>query len=211
MRVYHVTIPLSIAFAAAGLFLAWSVKGDSAPAAGPVHPVTAQMAERANAKTAKKAADFRLPDAAGKSRLLSEFLVKPTLVYFIKDGCPCSIEAEPVLQSLYSHLNGTANFVGIIGSKVATAKEWSDNHKSAYPVLADPTFATMKAYDSPNSVYLTLIGTDGAIVRQWAGWSERMLKEANLLIANETGQPERPFDAMYAPKKDSSGCSFLAK
>ncbi|MEQ1934453.1 MAG: redoxin domain-containing protein [Fimbriimonadaceae bacterium] len=212
MRAYYVTIPLSIAFAGAGVFLAWSAKGNTAiPAISPVHPVSAEMEARARAKSAKKAPLFELSDSSGRDRKLSEFLSKPTLLYFIKDGCPCSIEAEPMIQALYGHLKGQANFVGIIGSPAKIGKEWENTHGSPYPVLSDETFATMRAYESPNSVYLTLIGTDGLIVKQWAGWSAKMLTEANVLIAQESGQPEKPFDTQYAPKADSSGCFFYSK
>ncbi|MEQ1822008.1 MAG: redoxin domain-containing protein [Fimbriimonadaceae bacterium] len=211
MRIYHLTIPLSIAFAGLGVYMAWSVKPAAPPANVPVHPVSPQMAARASEKSARVAPEFRLPDGTGAKHSLNEFLDKPTLVYFIKQGCPCSIEAEPVIQELYKHLNKMANFVGIIGSPVDIAAAWTKDHQPPYPVLSDPSFATMKAYDAPNSVYSTLIGKDGKIIKQWAGWSERMLLEANSLIAQAAEKPEEPFDAQYAPKQDSSGCSFYTK
>jgi hypothetical protein len=75
-------------------------------------------------------------------------------------------------------------------------------------ILCDPDKATAKAYDSPNSVYTTLVAPDGKIEKQWPGWSKRILEEENGLLAKLSGQPERKFDTLYAPLEDSSGCSF---
>jgi peroxiredoxin len=93
-------------------------------------------AERMKLKTAP---DFRLKDPTGKTYTLKEASAgKPTLIVFIKDGCPCSIEAEPVLQALAKHHGDKIRLVGIIDKGPKEAKEWIKNHESRYLILCDP-------------------------------------------------------------------------
>lgn len=207
MRLYHITIPLSILLAGAGFFLALANR--PAPPPGPVHPVTTEMRTNAERMKLKTAADFNLKDANGKSYTLAQATEgKPTLLVFIKYGCPCSIEAEPILQELAKHHGDKAKIVGIIDKGPKETKEWIKNNESKQLILCDPDLTTMKSYDSPNSVYSTLIAPDGKIEKQWPGWSKRILEEENTLLHKLSGQPLRKFDTSYAPVEDSSGCSF---
>lgn len=157
----------------------------------------------------KSAPDFNLKDANGKAFTLAQATGgKPALIVFVKDGCPCSIEAEPVLQALAKHHGEHIRMIGIFDKGAKEAKAWMANNETKHLFLIDPSLATMKAYHSPNSVYITLVAPDGKIEKQWPGWSKRILTEANSLLAKLSGQPERKFDTLYAPGEDSSGCSF---
>lgn len=208
MRVYHVTIPLSILLAGTGFYMAWSSR--PAPPPGPVHPVTEAMRVNSERMKLKPAPDFKLKALNGMEVTLDQAVAgKPTLLFFIKDGCPCSTEAEPLFQSLKKHHGDKINLVGIIDVDIPKAREWAKTHEAEHLILVDPSKATMKAYDSPNSAYTTLIAPDKKIEKQWPGYSQKIMKEENAMLAKLTGEPERPFDTMYAPLEDSSGCSFF--
>lgn len=207
VRLYHVTIPLSILFAGTGFYLAWANR--PAPPPGPTHPVNAEMRTNSEKMARKKASDFKLKDLNGKFYNLAQATEgKPTLIVFIKEGCPCSIEAEPILQQLAKHHGDSVRLVGIINKGAEGAKKWIEDNSSTNLVLCDPDVATMKAYDSPRSVYTTLVRPDGTIEKQWPGWSKGILEEQNELLAKLSGKPFRKFDTSYAPLEDSSGCSF---
>lgn len=182
-------------------------------AGGPVHPVTDPMNASALSMARTAAPDFKLPDIDGNLKTLKVAQDgKPTFIYFIKDGCPCSTEAEPLYQNLYAHLNPDeqvrVNFVGIIGSDEKIGKAWSMRFNTPYTVLCAPDHKVMKAYKSPNSAYGVLLDGNGKIVKQWPGYSKRILLEINTMASELLGEMPKKFDPTYAPLEDSSGCSF---
>ena len=69
------------------------------------HLVTEPMTEKAKAQEQKPAPDFALTDpVSGKIISLKELTAeKPVVVYFIKDGCPCSQTYEPFIQEFASN------------------------------------------------------------------------------------------------------------
>ena len=82
MRVYHVTIPLSILLAGSGFYLAWSNR--PAPPPGPVHPVTEAMRANSERMKLKPAPDFKLKALNGMEVTLDQAVGgKPTLLFFI--------------------------------------------------------------------------------------------------------------------------------
>jgi peroxiredoxin len=212
MRVYHVTIPLSILFAGAGFYLAAASRpAPPLPPPNPVHPVTDPMRVAAERMKLKAAPEFNLVGLDGKKHSLKEYEDKPTFLYFIKYGCPCSIEAEPVIQALGKFHGDKINFVGITEATPDKAKKWASDNQADHIILCDPTLATMKAYEAPNGVYTAIIAPDGRIEKQWPGWSQSILLEENAMLAKLTGQSERPFDTQYAPMKDTSGCPYFER
>jgi len=171
--------------------------------------VTESMLERAEREARKPAPDFSLPDLHGKTWNLREAQNGlPTFLYFVQNGCPCSVDAEPLFHKLAKHHEGRINFVAVIDSEPNMAKTWAEQNSTPYLMICDPTARTMKAYSSPSSVYSVLIDRDGKIVKQWPGYSQGILKNMNAVMAKTSMDPERPFDAAYAPKQDSSGCAF---
>lgn len=213
MRVALVLVPAALAFAGAGTLLILRSQqsfGIQPSVEGvPRHPVTDPMREDAAAMARKPAADFKIPDLDGKEWTLAEVQQgKPTLVYFILDGCPCSTDAEPLIQSLRKTHEGRVNFVGIIDSPAEKARKWVDGHSTKNLVLISRDAKVMRDYEAPRSVYSTLLDSKGRIIKQWPGYSKRILTEMNEEMAKATGVPTPEFDTAYAPLEDSSGCSF---
>jgi peroxiredoxin len=182
--------------------------------AGPTHPVTDPMKKEAEKMALKPAPEFSLTSTTGSLINLEKAVDgKPTVFYFIKDGCPCSTDAEPMLQRLYQHLNRdekvSVNFVGVIDLDPKDALDkWVKGFNPPYTVLCSPDAKAMKAFNAPNSVYITLVTPDGKIQKQWPGWSKRVLAEINSLASKLAGIEEKEFDTAYAPVEDTSGCEF---
>ncbi len=211
MRVYHVTIPLTLVFLGASVYLASANRKSTPEVANPYprHPVTKAMEAGSKAMGRKSAPAFELTGVDGKKHTLAELATdKPVFLYFILKGCPCNIESEPIFQALQAHHEGRIYFVGVINAGDKDAKKYVTDNGATSLILSDTSVKTMKEYKSPQSVYSTLIATDGTIIKQWPGWSKNMLTEANQLMSEQTGQPVRPFDTQYAPIEPSSGCSF---
>lgn len=179
----------------------------------PRHPVTDEMAAGVQKLNRKVGKFYKLPDTSGKPVLIGGQGPKPQFLYFIKKGCPCSFEAEPILQGLYRHFGGKVDFIAVTDANFADANKWvadlkEAKHEIPYPVVSDTKLEVMESYQAPASVYSTLLDQSGLIVKRWAGYSQDYLKEMNDEMSKLIGEPATPFDSTYAPKKRTSGCSF---
>ncbi len=178
------------------------------PSTQPRHPVTAEMEAGVTKLDRKVGKFFRLPDTTGKQTLIGGQGPKPQFLYFVKKGCPCSFDAEPLLQSLYKHFGGRVDFISVTDASPADALKWVSDLKVPYPVVSDPKLETMEAYQAPASTYSTLLDKNGLIVKRWAGYSKEYLVEMNTEMAKALGEEVKPFDTQYAPLTRTSGCTF---
>ncbi len=168
------------------------------------HFVTAQMELESKAKTQKVAPAFSRTDDFGKPVKVGEG-PRPQLVLFIKKGCPCSIDAQPLFNRLARKFDGKVDFVGVIDKE---GKEFSNQFRVAFPIVDEPSKNLMKAFDARSSVYSALVARNGHIVKMWPGYSADWLKEMNSLLAKASATKETPFDPEYAPKEKATGCAF---
>lgn len=173
------------------------------------HPVTEEMWKTAGSFKDLPAPSFRLPDVNGKLWALHEIAKgRPTVLYFIKYGCPCSIDVEPLLQKMSKQIGSKVAFVGIIETETKATKAWIEDMKSPFPVLMDSSTQTMKIFKARQSVYTALIRPDGAIDNLWPGYSASMLRELYSRATKLAGVKATSFDPDYAPIKMTSGCEF---
>lgn len=177
----------------------------------PRHPVTGPMWQEAKAQVGQRAPHFALPDADGQVVALSDLTPRtPVVLVFTKDGCPCSIEAQPFFNTLAAGYKGKATFLGVIDGPRHVASKFRDDFKVPYAMLLAGDGAVYRAFRADRSVYTTLIGTDGKVLRQWPGYSKDMLRELNFEIARFSGMQPIHIDLSMAPDKPSSGCAFDA-
>ncbi len=174
----------------------------------PRHPVTAEMAEEVKKLNLKTAKLFKLPDARGKVTNIGGAGPKPQFIYSVKKGCPCSFDAEPLMHALYKHFDGKVEFVAVTDADQKDALKWESDLRVPYSVVSNPKVEVMQEYQFPASVYCHLVDTRGVIVKRWAGYSRSYLAEMNAEMAKLLKQPVRPFDSLYAPEANTSGCSY---
>lgn len=212
MEPMRTVLPLAVGLAfvagcAAPPKLAPIVEGSSKPR----HPVTATMAEEAEATARKPAPPFDAVDASGRRWTLESLThERPLVLYFVKDGCPCSVDAEPLYQRMAEKFKTKVQFAAVINGGRFVADKWLKVMKTPYPVILDPDQRIIKDYGIERSVYLALMDPEGRIVKLWPGYSATMLKELNAALSTATGTRETPFDPLYAPVELSSGCSFAS-
>ncbi len=172
------------------------------------HIVTRTMEEESAARTRKPAPVFGLASYDGKPVHLGGARERPTFVYFVKEGCPCSFDANPFYKDLAKAMAGDVEFVAVTDADAEGARRWSTELGVPYPVVSDPKAEVMKAYNAKSSVYSALIDREGRIVKVWPGYSQALLKEMNRLLAKEAGRKEAPFDVHFAPVEKAAGCAF---
>lgn len=175
----------------------------------PRHLVTSQMTAETKAKQNKLEPEIKSVDVTGKPLDLADrHAERPMFVYFVRDGCPCSFDAEPLFHDLYKQFEGKIDFVSVTNGDAAKAKQWRSELSVHYPVIADPNEEIIHAYGAKAAVYSVLISKDGHIAKMWPGYSRDLLLEMNSAMANLAGVPEQKFDTKYAPLTKATGCAF---
>lgn len=178
-------------------------------AAGPKHPVTDKMATVADKTAGLAAVDFELKDAEGKTWSMAENLKNgPVVVLSIKDGCPCSVDSQPLFNGLAKKFQGKATFVGLFDQNAEKAKTYIKDNSVNFPVVINEDLEVFKQYKAERSVYVSIVTTDGKIVKQWPGYWVDMLNELDGKLEELTGFDGAPFDVAYAPKTPTSGCQL---
>ncbi len=175
----------------------------------PRHPVTDPMWKRAHAIEGKPAPNFTLQSNESKLITLSQVCQKgPVVLVFTKDGCPCSIEAQPFFNELAKGYMGKASFLGIIDANKSVATQYQIDFKVPYTMLLGQEPDIFKAYDSLQSVYTTLVDSKGKVVKQWPGYCKAMLIDLNERLATLTQTQPTKIELGMAPEKMNSGCAF---
>jgi len=175
----------------------------------PRHPVTLKMTQDAQAVVGEPAPEIALKDQDGKDFKLSGVVHdSPVLVVMVKDGCPCSMEAQPFFNQLAKAYGSKAQFVGVTDAAKYNASKFHDDFNVPYTLVSEPGMHTFEAYQSPRSVYTTLIAKGGAVRHMWPGYSKQLLDEINSALAKESDLPKATLDQKEAPERPSSGCKF---
>lgn len=197
-------------FSRLGILLALGACARPVPqAAGPKHPVTDAMWASAKALTDVSAPIISLPDGR-TGKLVSLPSPKPSVIYFIKDGCPCSVDFEPLIQKLAKRWGEKVSVIGVLNGDKKLYENWMKVGRSPHPVLLDPGLKAIKAFRAERSVYTALLTADGTVVKLWPGYSKAMLTELNAEVEKVANLPNVAFDGSYAPTEMTSGCSFYS-
>jgi peroxiredoxin Q/BCP len=154
--------------------------------------VCAQAAD-ASPTEGSVAPNFKLPDQAGTQHSLSDYKGKWVVLYFYpKDETSgCTTQACELRDNIFAFKKADAVILGVSADDVASHKEFAENHKLPFTILADPEKKVIEQYGvawSPApgvklaSRQTFLIGPDGKIVKHWAkvdpkGHSDMVLAE----------------------------------
>lgn len=124
------------------------------------------------------APDFRLQDQNGKWHQLKDYRGKWVALYFYpKDQTPgCTTQACEFRDNIFAFKEANAQILGVSVDDVDSHKKFSEKHGLPFPILADPTKATAKRYDSLKSYFgmelakrdTFLIDPEGRIVKRYS-------------------------------------------
>jgi hypothetical protein len=132
----------------------------------------------------------------------------PTVLVFIKKGCPCSVEFEPSFHRLESSYKGRVRFFGVIDGSAADARRYAEANRVPYPVLADADRTIITRFKAENGGYVALLKSGGVVDTLWPGCSAEMMKELGRKISTLAGVEERPVDVSDMPGVLTTGCPF---
>jgi peroxiredoxin len=154
---------------------------------------------------------------------------RPLVLFFIKNGCPCSVEMEPFFQRVARTYADVVHFAGVIDGDVRSARSYAEANATPYPILADPQRQIIHRFRAENGAYVALVTPSGfaegtsppggspakagapgepTIDCLWPGCSAEMLNQMGRRIAAGAGIAERPLDVCGAPGAPVTGCPF---
>ncbi|MEI7986577.1 MAG: multicopper oxidase domain-containing protein [Armatimonadota bacterium] len=173
------------------------------------HPVTKEMVDVANSQAQTLAPQFVSRDLLGKTVNLTHLSKsKPVVLFFIDPECPCSKEATPFFNRLQKTYGALCQVVGVTNSDNVKAKSWVKAVGSSFPVVCDPSLNIISAYQAENSVYTTIIGPGGIILKTFPGYGKAMFSELGAIVSKLNNITERPIKLSDAPTNIVAGCPF---
>lgn len=132
----------------------------------------------------------------------------PLVLVFIKEGCPCSVDAQRFFNRLHDAYGKEVRFLGVIDRDNDGGRAWGQQNRTTFPLLADPDLSIAGDYKAESSAYVAVVAKGGTIDHLYPGYSSAMLAEASRRIARLAGVAPRPIDAAGAPDELSTGCPF---
>lgn len=215
MKAYWITIPLGLAFAVGGLALVNSAPrtaelGDAQRAIPSRYPVTDEMRKAAASLKLTKAPELVATDYLGnnyENNVLKQGY--PTLIFFIKSGCPCSMDAQPIFNNMAKAFGPNARFLGVFDDNAVEAKAFANLNQVTFPILLDQKHDWIEAYKMTASASMALVDGKGQIVQVWPGYSQSIIRQANFLLGTLAGCGPQEFDYSMAPKELTAGCEFI--
>ena len=173
------------------------------------HDVTPEMVETSHRMEGFSAPGFTAIDGQNcMHRLANELEHGPVVLVFIKDGCPCSIAAQPFFDRIAQAYAGSVQFLGVIDGEPSVARAWGEKYHATFPILADPNLKITADFQVESSAHTVLINRDGTLARFWPGFSRAMLAELNTTIAAKTYSRLRFINLIEAPAELTTGCPF---
>jgi peroxiredoxin len=151
---------------------------------------------------------FSLKATDGKTYTQKEFASKPTVVIFLKKGCPHNPKSAPDFNKLPGLLTNKVNVVAITDADLETAKKYAKEIKLNLPLLADPKLSVIKAFGAKRSLDMAITcAHDKMIAQIWEGYSQESLKSLVASLPGHGGPSVKP-DLSGFPAKKQSGCPF---
>lgn len=101
-----------------------------------------------NLKVGDNAPDFELPDQAGKTHKLSDYLGQTILLYFYpKDNTPgCTAEACQIRDSFPKFSDVNTQVLGISTDSIESHNKFAQKYKLPFTLLADVKKEVVKSY-----------------------------------------------------------------
>lgn len=215
MRLPYFAIPCSVLIAAGGIWLMQISQPKSGPVVTPYsipsrHPVTKEMEAAAASLKRTPAPSFMLVDQDSNQIGLPDLKKgKPSVLFFIKDECPCSIEAQPIFSRLAKAFGGDAQFFGVIDADPSKAAAYAQANVVTFPVICDPKKGLATSFKMTASASIALVDGSGSIVKAWPGYNRDVLRQLNFLLGTLSKVGPKEFDDSDAPTELTAGCAFF--
>ncbi|MBS1706782.1 MAG: redoxin family protein [Armatimonadetes bacterium] len=151
---------------------------------------------------------FSLKGSDGKTYTQDSLTKAPTVVLFLKEGCPHNPKAVEAFNKLRSGMNGKVSFYAVTNATAANAKKMAGEFKAAFPILSDTSKAVVKGFGATRTGdFALLCSDDKRVAKLWNGYSQQSFKELLTALPEHHG-PKISMDLSKFPTAKQSGCMF---
>lgn len=156
-----------------------------------------------------KAPDFSIKATDGAVWQASSLAKKPTILVFLKEGCPANPKAVPVLNALQRQYGSKLQIVGVMNADLAKTKAAAKDLQIAFPVIPDTKRELIDGFKASRGLEFTIIATkqEAKWPKLWSGVGKTELTEAVDVIIKHGHKLPLP-DLSLAPAKAISGCGL---
>lgn len=152
---------------------------------------------------------FSAKASDGKNYSSTELVKKPTVVFFLKAGCPHNPKSTPLLNKLKAALGPKVNFVAVTNLSQSETSKYAKELGATFPLLADADKKIVNAFGASNSLDFALLSPeDKKIAKSWHGYNRKIMGEFLAELAKHNGPKKVAFDLNSVPKGLQSGCGF---
>lgn len=137
------------------------------------------------------------------------FVEKPTVVVFLKKGCPSNPSAAPHFNQLAKSLGSSANVVAFVNGSLADAKEEAKRIGATFPLIPDPKRTVITGCGASKSLDFTIVATakEAKFPKLWEGYSKASVGEALEIIVKH-GKKLNTYKLDQFPADNRRGCTL---
>ncbi len=151
---------------------------------------------------------FTAKASDGKTYTKEVLTAKPTVLVFIKPGCPHNPQGMKDFNRLHKALGDKVQFVGIATGDATKVGQLVKQFSVSFPVIADADKSITQAFNANHSLDFGLIcAKDKRLAKLWDGYSAAFFKEMTASLP-EHGGPKVKLDLASYPAQRKSGCSL---
>ncbi len=171
-------------------------------------PVSPALRATTNKQIGRVIPVQKLIDADGKPAHIGGRKSRPTLLYFIQNGCPCCKAAKPFADRFQTYYGDVADVYGVIDSSAGDARKWSETVAAQFRVIPDPQLKIIRSFGITNGTSMILLDKQGKVTDAFAGYSVSTLTALNRRLTKMAGIEPRPYLYRPAPTVETTGCPF---
>ncbi|ARU39773.1 hypothetical protein CCB80_00880 [Armatimonadetes bacterium Uphvl-Ar1] len=153
--------------------------------------------------------EFNAKASNGKTFTQKSFTEKPTILVFLKLGCPANPSLTPALNSLQKDLGDSVQIIGVtVGSEV-DAKGEAEKIKAKFPIIADQSAVLVNGFKATRSFDMSMVATktEAKWPKLWEGLSQKNMAEI-IDITQKHGHEFKTPNLETLPQTPKRGCMF---
>lgn len=151
---------------------------------------------------------FSLKGSDGKTYSNATLFAKPTVLVFMKKGCPHNPKAMADMNRIKRELGPKTNFYAVCDVNQIEAKSYATQLGAKFVILADKDQKLIKGSGAEFSLDMALVNPKTKrIEKLWNGYNNATISEIYAMIPKVGGEKPK-MSASKFPKGTVSGCGF---
>lgn len=152
---------------------------------------------------------FKLETSDGKTYTELQLTKMPSILLFLKDGCPHNEVVVQDFARLQKEFKGEIQVVAFMNSNAESVSKWGKKLKANFPIIADAKKVVIKGCGATHSADFTIVASKETpkFPKMWSGYSRKTVTEAVEVIAKH-GYKLKANKLTWMSESRVSGCGL---